>query len=84
MNASSYTIGFTPAGLAYVRQVLGARPYDEVAPLIASLEVQRAEQDQARAAQTPPAEVRPLRPVEPAAKDEGARPAPPEAQPALP
>jgi hypothetical protein len=40
-----YDIKFTRAGLDYVRQVLGARPYDEAGPLIANIEQQRREQD---------------------------------------
>jgi hypothetical protein len=36
------TITYTVAGYSYVRQVLGARPYDEVVSLIGSMEQQKA------------------------------------------
>lgn len=42
--SENITIEFTPAGLDYVRRVLGTRPYDEAGPLIAELEQQRAAQ----------------------------------------
>jgi hypothetical protein len=41
-----YSFIFTGAGYAYTRQVLGQRPHDEVRPLIDSLEMQKAGQEQ--------------------------------------
>jgi hypothetical protein len=40
-----YTIKFTAQGLAYVRQVLGTRPFDEVGALILNIERQKGEQE---------------------------------------
>jgi hypothetical protein len=40
-----YTIQFTPAGLDYVRRLLGTRPHDEARPLIEELEQQKTAQD---------------------------------------
>ena len=40
-----YSIQFNAAGLDYVRQVLGTRPFDEVGLLIRSIEQQRNDQD---------------------------------------
>ena len=42
---STYSIEFTPAGLDYVRRLLGQRPHDEARPLIDDLEKQKTEQD---------------------------------------
>jgi hypothetical protein len=42
---STYTIEFTPAGLDYVRRLLGTRPHDEARPLIDELEQQKTAQD---------------------------------------
>jgi hypothetical protein len=50
----AYTIRFAAAGLAYVRQVLGTRPYDEVAPLLMEIEGQRAHQERLAAASPAP------------------------------
>jgi len=47
-----YLIAFAPGGLAYVRQLLGTRPYDEVGALILNIEQQKGEQD--RPAVAPP------------------------------
>jgi hypothetical protein len=44
-----YTITFSPQGLAFVRQLLGQRPHDEVRAFIDNLDAQRAEQDAAPA-----------------------------------
>lgn len=55
MTASRYAIAFTPAGVAYVRQVLGARPHDEVWMLIQSIDQQVREQDNPPPAPPPPA-----------------------------
>ena len=49
-----YSIAFTSAGRAYVRQALGARPFDEVWMLIQSIEQQRREQDQPAPPPPPP------------------------------
>jgi hypothetical protein len=45
MQRSIYTIDFTPAGLDYVRRLLGTRPHDEARPMIDDLERQKIEQD---------------------------------------
>lgn len=52
--ADRYSILFSASGLAYVRQVLGARPFDEVGLLIQSIEQQRHEQDNPPAPAPPP------------------------------
>jgi hypothetical protein len=49
-----YSIALTASGLAYVRQVLGTRPFDEVWALVQSIEQQRHEQDQPPAPPPPP------------------------------
>jgi hypothetical protein len=84
MTVDLFTIKFTRSGLDYVRQILGARPYDEAGALTANIEVQRREQEQAAqqtaaaAAATPapaPATVRALRAVKrtrPLVEDPGA------------
>jgi hypothetical protein len=51
----TYSIKLTRAGLDYLRQVLGARPYDEVGALVANLELQRRQQDEPANAALPPA-----------------------------
>lgn len=70
MSVESFSIKFTRQGLDYLRGVLGARPYDEVAPFLASIELQRREQEQPEPAKEPtpapapvPAKVTPLRAV---------------------
>jgi hypothetical protein len=62
--ADRYSIAFSPAGLAYVRQTLGARPFDEVWMLIQSIEQQRQEQDQPATAKPVPSPAPPLALVE--------------------
>jgi hypothetical protein len=46
MNPKTYTLQFTGPGLDYVRQVLGQRPFDEVAGLLSNIEQQRRAQDE--------------------------------------
>lgn len=48
-----YDIKFTGQVLGYVRQVLGARPHDEVRQLIDSIEFQKREQDEEVAGPSP-------------------------------
>ena len=75
-----YSIVFTAAGLTYLRQVLGTRPYDEVGVLIANIAQQQHEQDH------PPAPPLPSAPDlvgQPLDHPEGSGPAPlPEGDPA--
>jgi hypothetical protein len=74
----TYEIKFSAAGLVYVRQLLGQRPFDEVAALIMEIDGQRAHQD--RVAAEPKREPAPAKdnvvalPNAPRPRRSGARP----------